>query len=79
MTSYETPPKNVRVLVADAIAAAGNKNRLAVALGITRGAVLQWEPQHRDSPYLPIISAVHFLNIPKLKKRWKEIITNQEK
>ena len=72
------PPKKYQILVEDAIAAAGNPNQLSTILGITRGAVYQWRPPYRVSPYIPTKAAVEFLSHPGLVREWRRIIKERE-
>ena len=67
----DMPPKEKRILVEDAIAAAGNPNRLAKKLGITRSAVYQWRPPYRMDPYLPIEMAEKFMKDSVLRNNLK--------
>jgi len=67
----DLPPKQFRVKVEDAIKVAGNQNRLAKALGISRGAVYQWRPPYRHDPYMPLKSAIAFLEIPEYREKLK--------
>ena len=69
----DMPPEAFRIEVEDAIAAAGNGNKLAAALGITRGAVYQWRPPYRHDPYLPLKMAMRFLANDELMKAYKNL------
>lgn len=69
----DMPPKAYRVRVEDAICAAGNPNLLARKLGITRGAVYQWRPPYRMDPYMPLRSAMKFLEDDDLRERWLKL------
>lgn len=69
----DMPPESFRIKVADAVTAAGNGNKLAQALGVTRGAVYQWKPPYRHDPYLPLKAAVQFVNTPELWERYQEL------
>jgi hypothetical protein len=57
------PPESCRILIKDAVRVAGNRLKLAEMLGITRSAVYQWEPPYRHDPYMPVVSAIRFLDI----------------
>jgi hypothetical protein len=69
----EPPPENYRILISEAIEAAGSKAHLADALGYTRGAVSQWNERYRESPYLPLTAAVRFIGNRPLMRRLKNI------
>jgi hypothetical protein len=69
----DLPPKRYRIRIDDAIEVAGNPNKLAIALGVTRSAVYQWRPPYRHDPYLPLKSAIKFLDNKTFRKKLKEI------
>lgn len=69
----DMPPKKYQVRIDDAVKAAGNRNKLAEALGVTRSAVYQWRPPYRHDPYLPLKSAIKFTKNRKLMKQLREL------
>ena len=65
----DLPPEPFRVTLEEAVKLAGNKNKLARVLGITRSAVYQWYPPYRMDKYLPIISAMKLLSIDAIREQ----------
>lgn len=65
----DKPPEQFRVTLEEAVALAGNKNKLARVLGITRSAVYQWYPPYRMDKYIPIISAMKLLSIDAMREQ----------
>ena len=70
---HKPPIIKDRVLIKHAIIVAGNENRLANLLGITRSAVYQWQEPYRLSPYLPRKMANKILSVEGVREKLHEL------